>query len=431
LIASIAIKSIMKKIVSFLGVILIGFVILFFVVKSEPIPEYNPERNYVEGKENEILSKFLLAKDSTIIELDEGHFTLSQSLSLDGVKHVTIIGKGIDKTVLNFKGQTKGAEGIRITNCTSITLQDLTIENAKGDNIKVMDTDGITFKNVEASWTGKVSKENGAYAFYPVLCNNVVIDNCRAIGASDAGIYVGQSNNVMIRNNEAFYNVAGIESENSKNVKIFGNKAYENTGGILVFDLPGLKQYGSNIEVYNNEIYSNNIKNFAAKGAIVGQVPSGTGSLILGTEDVYIHDNNFKDNKTNSIAIASYVLIYEMGKRDAASQEVDADATIGSARLINDKYLLDKMYNPYPRKIKIGNNSYVNSHIFPTINNDFGKIMLLKKPFQTVDVLWDGVEAPNAAYTICFVNDNLSFYGLDILNDFKNATSDVSKFMCD
>nr|WP_274704094.1 parallel beta-helix domain-containing protein [Polaribacter marinus] len=407
-----------------------GLVILFFVLKSEPTPSYNPERNYIEGKENEILSKFLLAKDSTVIELADGHFTLSQSLILDGVSHVTIKGKGIHKTVLNFEGQTKGAEGIRITNSKSITIQDLTVENAKGDNIKVMDTDGITFRNVECSWTGKVSEDNGAYAFYPVLCNNVIIDQCRSIGSSDAGIYVGQSNNVTISNNEVFYNVAGIESENSKNVKIFGNKSYENTGGILVFDLPGLTQNGSNVEVYNNEIYQNNTKNFAAKGSIVGQVPSGTGSLILGTEKVYIHDNIFKDNKTVSIAIASYVLIYEMGKRNASSLETESDDVVGSTRGINDKYLSDKNYNPYPRKIKIGKNAYADSHIFPTINNDFGRILLFKKPFQTIDVLWDGVKDPKEGDAICFENENVSFFSLDVLNDFKNTTSDVSKFMC-
>lgn len=418
-----------KKILYFLGAIIVGLLILFIVLKIEPTPEYNPERNYVEGKENEILSKFLLAKDSTVIELDEGHFTLSQSLLLDGVKHVTIKGKGINKTVLNFEGQTKGAEGLRITNGEAITIQDLTVENAKGDNIKVMDTDGITFKNVQCSWSGEVSEENGAYAFYPVLCNNVLIDNCKAIGASDAGIYVGQSNGVVISNNEAFYNVAGIESENSTNVKIFGNKVHENTGGILVFDLPGLTQYGSNIEVYENNVFENNTKNFASEGAIVGQVPCGTGSLVLGTEDVYFHDNTFTDNKTTSIAIASYELIYELGKRNAPAAE-EEKSTVGTVNTINDKYLSDENYNPYPREIKIGKNSFSNSYIFPTINNDFGKILLYKKTFKTVDVLWDGVEDPNASYTICFTKKNLSFFGLDVLNDFKNSTSDVSKFMC-
>jgi parallel beta-helix repeat protein len=420
----------MKKTLYYIGLFLFLLGVGYFGLKNEPTPTYAPERSYIDGKENEILTKFLLAKDSIVIELEEGHFNLSQSLLLDGVKNVTIKGKGMDKTVLNFKGQKKGAEGIRITNCKNISILDLTVENAKGDNFKIMDTDGITFKNVEASWTGEVSENNGAYAFYPVLCTNVVIDNCKAIGASDAGIYVGQSNNVTISNNEAYYNVAGIESENSKNVKIFGNKAFENTGGILVFDLPGLTQYGANIEVYNNHIYQNNTKNYAASGAIVGQVPSGTGSLVLGTEDVHFHDNIFTDNKTTAIAVASYVLIYEMGKRDKSSSEASSEKVVGSTRTINDKYLSDKNYNPYPRKIKIGENTFTNSHTFPTINNDFGKILLFKKPFATVDVLWDGVEDPNSAYTICFTNKAVSFYGLDVLNDFKNATDDVSKYMC-
>ncbi|WP_372756632.1 parallel beta-helix domain-containing protein [Mariniflexile sp.] len=421
----------MKKLFYLLAILIAGFVILFFVLKSEPTPTYTPERNYVIGKENNILTQFLLAKDSTVIELAEGHFTLTQSLLLDGVKHVVIRGKGTDKTVLNFEGQSKGAEGIRITNCVGITVQDLTVENAKGDNIKVMDTDGITFENVCSSWSGKVSESNGAYAFYPVLCKNVIINRCKAIGASDAGIYVGQSNNVVISNNEAFYNVAGIESENSKNVKIFGNKAYENTGGILVFDLPGLTQYGQNIEVFNNEIIENNTKNFAKKGAIVGQVPSGTGSLVLSTKDVYFHDNTFKNNKTTSIAIASYVLIYELGKRNATNKSATKDV-VGSVQVINNEYVSDKNYNPYPREIKIGKNTYSNSYWFPTINNDFGKILLMKKPFQKVHVLWDGLKDSKSIYTICFTKgaETVPFLGLDVLHDFKNNTDDVSKFNC-
>jgi len=36
-----------------------------------------------------------------------------------------------------------------------------------------------------------------------------------AIGASDAGLYIGQSNNVIVRNNRAEFNVAGIEISSS------------------------------------------------------------------------------------------------------------------------------------------------------------------------------------------------------------------------
>ena len=121
----------------------------------------------------------------------------------------------MDKTVLSFKGQSSGAEGIKITNSKNITLEDFAIEDAVGDNLKISDSDSVVMRRIRSAWTGEVSVENGAYALYPVLSTNVLIEECEAIGSSDAGIYVGQSNDVIIRNNKAFYNVAGIESENS------------------------------------------------------------------------------------------------------------------------------------------------------------------------------------------------------------------------
>lgn len=53
-----------------------------------------------------------------------------------------------------------------------------------------------------------------------------------AIGASDAGIYVRQSRDVIVRNSRAEFNVAGIEIENTVNADVYGNTATNNTGGI-------------------------------------------------------------------------------------------------------------------------------------------------------------------------------------------------------
>lgn len=72
------------------------------------------------------------------------------------------------------------------------------------------------------------------------MCTNVLIEGCTAIGASDAGIYVGQSKNIIVRNSRAYHNVAGIEIENSLMADVYDNESTENTGGVLVFDLPDL-----------------------------------------------------------------------------------------------------------------------------------------------------------------------------------------------
>ena len=163
----------------------------------------------------DIQEKFILAQPGDTIYLPIGKTSVDRSLWADNLNNVIISGFGIDSTILSFKNQIEGAEGIKITNSTNITLKDFTIENSKGDLIKVEDTNGIEFINVKAQWTYGPLETNGSYALYPVKSKNVLIDNCIAIGASDAGIYVGQSENIIVRNSEAYHNVAGIEIENS------------------------------------------------------------------------------------------------------------------------------------------------------------------------------------------------------------------------
>jgi hypothetical protein len=57
-------------------------------------------------------------------------------------------------------------------------------------------------------------------------------------GASDASVYVGQSENISVRRNYVYESVNGIEIENSKFADVHENNTIGNTGGILVFDLP-------------------------------------------------------------------------------------------------------------------------------------------------------------------------------------------------
>ncbi|NNF33594.1 MAG: hypothetical protein HKN68_05775 [Saprospiraceae bacterium] len=410
-----------------LSILLIGW----WAFNSIP-DRYDPERNF-QDKQDELLTQFIIAKDSSIIELPEGHFLFSRSLALEGVHHVTIRGKGIDKTVLSFKGQTEGAEGIRISNSSNIVLEDFTVEDAVGDNIKVMDTDGITFRRVKAAWTGTINSENGSYGLYPVICKNVLIEKCEAMGSSDAGIYVGQSEKVVIRNNIAYQNVAGIESENSDDVLIYGNEAYDNTGGILVFNLPGLTRYGKNIKVYDNIVTSNNRKNFGIKGAIVSNIPGGTGMLVLATNDVEIYSNTISDHNTLGVGIISYNLVAAMEK------DIDADPVnaYGGVRTVTD-YRNDEDYDPYPGQIYLHDNAYNNTSWMPNISTDFGKLFLTKSGFGIPDVVYDGIRPPeyvkdgktNPYYQICIDEKNIKFLAMDAGNDFKGLTEDITDFSC-
>lgn len=400
------------------------------LVSCESKPGYDPDRSF-KSIEKSLMSQFILAEDSSVIEIDEGHFIFKNSLILDGKKHITIRGKGMDKTVLSFILQEDGAEGIRIANCESITLEDFTIEDAAGDNVKVTDTKGITFRRIKSAWTGPVSEENGAYALYPVICSDVLIEECEVLGASDAGVYVGQSEDVIIRNNKVYWNVAGIESENSENVEIYGNKSYNNTGGILVFDLPGLTRYGRNVKVYDNEIYENNLFNFAPKGNIVASVPPGTGVTIMATRNVEVYNNKVRNNNTISIGIVSYDLM-------SAMEEAEESGSQSSAKPVEPNFKDDAGYDPYPGMVYVHDNTYSNSSLLPKMDNDFGKLFLWKFGMDRPHVVWDGIQGPkyllangsvNPEYKIC-VQEKVKTANLDAGNMFEGLETDPEILNC-
>ena len=178
----------------------------------------------------------ILIEEGDTLIIKSGYYKFEDGLSLD-VDDVIIKGEGIDNTILDFKNQQSGAQGLLVTS-DRVTLSDFSIIDAKGDALKVIGAKGINMINLKTEWTGGPKSTNGAYGFYPVESENVLIDGCVAIGASDAGIYVGQSKNIIVRNSVAQYNVAGIEIENSYYADVYNNLASHNTGGILIFDLP-------------------------------------------------------------------------------------------------------------------------------------------------------------------------------------------------
>jgi len=188
-----------------------------------------------------VQTALLDARPGDIVALGAGRFDLSDGLSLD-IPNVTIRGAGEARTILSFAGQKGAGEGLLITS-SGVTVRDLTVQDSRGDGIKSKGVDQISFLSLTVEWTGGPKATNGAYGVYPVASTNVLIDHVTVRGASDAGIYVGQSKNIIVRNSRAEFNVAGIEIENSMNADVYDNIATRNAGGILVFDLPDLPRW--------------------------------------------------------------------------------------------------------------------------------------------------------------------------------------------
>jgi parallel beta-helix repeat protein len=366
-----------------------------------------PDVLVAEGFREEMLQeKLIQASRGDTIRLGAGEFRFTRSISLDGISGVTLTGAGAGKTTLSFAGQVDGAEGLYIT-ADSFTVQDLAVVDAAGDAIKIKDGAQAVIRRVRVAWSGGPKASNGAYGLYPVGCQGVLIEDCEVSDASDAGIYVGQSRDIIVRNNKVYHNVAGIEIENSFHAVVHDNEAYNNTGGILVFDLPELPvKNGRDVKVHSNTIYDNNLPNFAPEGNMVGIIPAGTGVLVMSTREVEVYDNSISNHQSFSAAVVSY--------------------------LMTGKAYEDVEYDPFADRISIRNNSISNdAGLQPDTTRELGALIQQLFGGDTPEILTDGIQPPDRALELCISgNADARIATLDAGNAFAGLHFDPSPYAC-
>jgi parallel beta-helix repeat protein len=263
----------------------------------------------------------------------------------------------------------------------------------------------VTIRRVRAEWTGGPKDTNGSYGLYPVQCKNVLIEDSVVKGASDAGIYVGQSKNIIVRRNRAEYNVAGIEIENSQDADVYQNTSTNNTGGLLAFNLPDLPvKDGRNARLFENNVYGNNTPNFAPKGTMVAKVPAGTGVIILATNHIDVYKNTIKDNATANVSIISY---------------------LSTGNPINDA-----SYYPFSDEIYIHDNTISGGGDNPTGRIAEALAPLLGKPLP--GILYDGIVDPKKqTATICAQNNGGAvLVNYDAGREFKHLLKNASANNC-
>jgi parallel beta-helix repeat protein len=319
-----------------------------------------------------------------VVCLVNGDYMVSRQLTIPQ-NGVTLMGESQSETVLNFENQS-GANGILAEVSKNFAIRNLTVKNTASDAIKAKGTDGVVMKNVTVTWDAGVSEENGAYGLYPVEAKNVLIEGCKVSYARDAGVYLGQSDTAIIRDNEAFGNVVGIEIENTFRAAAYNNHAHDNADGFLIINLPNLDvKGGARNLIYDNEIVNNNERNFGESGTAVSKMPSGSGLVLVASDNNEIRDNTIENNNSVGIGVASYVLIEQGGSDDDA-------------------------YDPYPEGNWIHNNTLVGNGTDPK-----GRAVIAAGEDGTVSqTFWDGnfdksKDNSDGSLTNCFesnVNDN-------------------------
>lgn len=361
------------------------------------------------------VQELLIDAKCKAIRFSAGTFEFTSTLTIDNKLNFKVAGAGKGQTILSFANQSSGGDGLLVTNSTKFTIENLTVRDTKGDAIKVKDTFGVTFRGVETVWTAERSSANGGYGIYPVLCTDVLIENCYARGASDAGIYVGQTTNAIIRKSKAEKNVMGIQVENTINADVYENEVRDNAGGILAFDLQHLTQYGSKTRIFDNLVVDNNGDNFAVEGGFAAIAPAGTGILVMATRDTEIFDNTIDRNNVVGLGVISFISVSVLAK-------VPLD---------------DPNYDPYFDRVYIHDNQFSKSDDLNTGSGQTAIGTLLINSFggnAIPDIVVDGVFKPDTGDNggLCLDNNTgAGFVNLDILNGFANPSFDATPHLCE
>ena len=340
------------------------------------------------------------ARDGDVIEFACGWFEIGTDLVSSDINGLTIRGCGKDQTVISFADSASG-NGILVQNAEGVLIKGLTVVDTPDDGIRVENSDGVTMRDVRAIWSGlnkQITASNwqtainvqcpahghtpghaaayvpnppgsGKYGLYPTDSRNVLMENSESIGAWDAGIYIGQSEDVILRNNRAAFNVAGIEIENTNRADAYNNISECNTAGLMVFNLPDRPFYGDQVRVFDNILRNNNTENFASSGFIT-LLPPGLGLMVMALDQVEARNNIIEGNDTAGVIIVSHELLAFAGQSGG---------------------MADLQLNPWPDAIHIRNNTFSNNGNNPADGDALSLVITAANENQGgAHIIWDG-----------------------------------------
>ncbi len=258
--------------------------------------------------------------------------TYHETVTVD-MRNLTLLGVEKDGQRPVFDGRHELPDAL-VGSASNFEMRNFEVKNYTANGVMINGGVGVTFRDLYV-------EDTSLYGIYPVECVGVTVERCTVTKVKDAGIYVGQSKDIVVRDCVAYGNVAGIEIENSVNAVVENCEAYNNSGGVLVFMLPNNpSKVSRGCKVINNKVYDNNHVNFGDPNSSVGQLPSGAGITVMAGDEVEVTGNEIRDNGSYGIAVVSLNSFF------AAGTQFDVD--------------------PFPENNRIYGNTMVNNGTNPS-----------------------------------------------------------------
>ena len=281
------------------------------------------------------------AQPGDTIKVPGGTYRENVLVTKDDITITGPAGAILDGTGLSGDTGIEVSSGDQAVRINGFTLKGLTIRNFSENGIMLVAVDNFEITNGHFV-------DNAEYGIYPVFSAHGHVAMVDASGSNDTGIYIGQSEDVLIEKNHASNNTIGIEVENSSNVTVRNNKSTGNSLGVVAVILPGLQvKATSDVTIDNNVVKKNNRPNTITDPEdILSIVPGGVGILSVAADNVAITSNKVTNNNTAGIAVVA--LPAEVAALDPAIDPIPEGVQVRSNKAQHNGSDPDPRIEPLP-----------------------------------------------------------------------------------
>ena len=221
------------------------------------------------------------------------------------------------------------------------TLRGLTVKHAGFSGVFLIGVDRYHL-------TGTRYVDNPVYGPFPVCSHDGLIDFNQVVGggsaagpSTDTGIYVGDDDQVAVRDNSVTNYVIGVVVENTINAIVQDNLLQGNTAGVYAAVLANHpRPFTDHVVIEHNQVINNNLPNPVPpdSGDEIGGVPTGVGIVNFGADHVVVRDNRVLGNDSLGVIILQNFLA-------SADPRIEPNPDFGQVR---GNVILDNGRHPDP-----------------------------------------------------------------------------------
>lgn len=182
------------------------------------------------------------------------------------------------------------------------TIKGFTVRGFPGYGVFLACVDGFLIRH-------NMAVEDRTYSIFPIRSSNGRVTRNMAAGTfTDACIYVGQSEDVVVDHNRASDCQIGFQLENTRNVEMRRNRSTGNTTGLIVDVIAYHQTLVAADNVVSHNLFSDNNRPNSGPGSETGDLVPGIGVVIDGADRTLLAHNRIERNQLFGLTLVNFCI---------------------------------------------------------------------------------------------------------------------------